>query len=146
GKTGLGSFAGHEHNVVAKGLQGEVMLDPAKVADSAGDLIVPTRSLTVSPEGEPEGDAAKVQQVMLGPSVLDTARFSTIHFGSTEVKGSQSAPGQWALTVAGELTLHGVAKAVTLPIQLEHQGDALTASGRLTVNQTDYGIEPTTAA
>ena len=78
------------------------MLDTGKVADSAVDLIVPTRSLTVSPEGEPEGDAAKVQQIMLGPSVLDTARFSTIHFGSTEVKGSQSAPGKWALTVAGE--------------------------------------------
>src|SRR6267142_3869231 len=89
GKTGIGSFAGHEHNVVARGLQGEVMLDAANLPASAVDLIVPTRSLTVSAEGEPEGDAAKVQQIMLGPSVLDVGRFSTIHFGSTEVKGAQ---------------------------------------------------------
>src|SRR5260221_6699902 len=146
GKTGIGSFAGHEHNVVAKGLQGEVMLDAASLPASAVDLIVPTRSLTVSAEGEPEGDAAKVQQIMLGPSVLDVQRFSTIHFGSTEVKGTQSAPGKYALTVAGELTLHGVTKPVTLPVQLEVHGDVVTASGKLTVKQTDYGIEPTTAA
>src|SRR5439155_22443640 len=81
-----------------------------------------------------------------GPTVLDVGKFSTIHFGSTEVKGSQKEPGKFALTVTGELTLHGVTKAVTLPIQIEQQGETLTASGKLTVKQTDYGIEPTTAA
>src|SRR5947209_3536205 len=71
GKTGIGSFAGHEHNVVAKDVQGEIMLDATDLAASAVDLIVPTRSLTVSPEGEPDGDAPKVEQAMRGPSVLD---------------------------------------------------------------------------
>lgn len=146
GKTGIGSFAGHEHNVVARDVQGEIMLDAEKLSESAVDLIIPTRSLTVSPEGEPDGDAPKVEQAMRGPSVLDVARFSTIHFGSTEVKGSPKEPGKYALEVTGEMTLHGVTKVVKLPIQLEVKGDLATASGKLTVKQTDYGIEPTTVA
>ena len=108
GKTGLGSFAGHEHLVLAQNVQGEVVLDPDDLSRSSVDLIVDARSLKVSPEGEPEGDPPKVQQIMRGPDVLDSGRFGTIHFGSTTVSGKQIAPGVFDLTVAGELSLHGV--------------------------------------
>src|SRR5437764_83838 len=63
GKTGIGSFAGHEHTVVAQTIQGEVVLDPEELSRSSVDLIVNARSLRVGEEGEPEGDAPKVQQV-----------------------------------------------------------------------------------
>jgi polyisoprenoid-binding protein YceI len=145
GKTGIGSFAAHEHNVDAQGLQGEVMLDAANLAGSAVDLIVPTRTLTVTPEGEPDGDAPKVQEAMLGPHVLDAQRFSTIHFGSTGVKGSVK-DGKYDLSVEGELTVHGVTKPVTVSVQMEQHGDLLAATGKFIIKQTDFGIEPTTVA
>lgn len=146
GKTGLGSFAGHEHLVLAQDLQGEVVLDSEDLSKSSVDLIIKTRSLTVSEKGEPEGDAAKVQEAMRGPSVLDAARFATIHFGSQAVSGKQTAPGSYELLVTGEFSLHGVVKTFKVPVQVTVQGTALTASGKLTVKQTDFGIEPTTAA
>ena len=146
GKTGLGSFAGHEHLVLAQNLQGEVVFDPDDLSRSSVDLIVDARSLKVSPEGEPEGDAPKVQQVMRGPDVLDSGRFGTIHFGSTTVSGKQISPGVFDLTVAGELSLHGVVKSLTLPVRVEVQGASLTASGKFSLKQTEFGIEPTSAA
>lgn len=146
GKTGLFQVAGHEHQIVAHNIQGEVALDADDVSKSTVDLIVDTRSLTVAEQGEPEGDAPKVQEAMRGPSVLDVGRFGTIHFGSTAVTGKQTGPGQYDLSVAGELQMHGVIKQFTLPVHVEVAGATLTASGKFRLRQSDFGIEPTTAA
>jgi polyisoprenoid-binding protein YceI len=146
GKTGIGSFAGHEHTVVAQTIQGEVVLDLEELSRSSVDLIVSARSLKVSEQGEPEGDAPKVQQAMRGPDVLDVARYSTIHFRSTEVTGKEVAAGSYDLTIAGELSLHGIVKSFTVPVHLEVRGEMLTAAGKMVVRQTDFGIEPTSAA
>ena len=108
--------------------------------------IARSRSLTVSEEGEPEGDAPKVQQVTRGPSVLDVARHGTIRFRSVGVTGKRIAPSSYDLTLVGDLTLHGVTKAFTVPVRLEVHGDTLSATGKMVVKQTDFGIEPTSAA
>src|SRR5438128_12350649 len=108
GKTGIGSFAGHEHLVLAQNIQGEVALDADDLSKSSVDLIVDARSLKVSPEGEPNDDAPKVQQVMRGPDVLDSGRFGTIHFGSPSISGKQATQGVLDLSVPGELSPSGV--------------------------------------
>ncbi len=146
GKTGIGSFAGHEHSVVAQTIQGEVVLDLEELSRSSVDLIVSARSLKVSEQGEPDGDAPKVQQAMRGPDVLDVARYATIHFRSTEVTGKEAAPGSYDLTIAGELSLHGMVKTFTVPVHLEVRSVTLTAAGKMVLRQTDFGIEPTSAA
>ena len=146
GKTGIAGFAGHEHVVEARNVQGEISLDAEDLAKSAVDLIVDARSLEVRAEGEPEGDAPKVQQVMRGPEVLDSARFGTIHFGSTGVSGKPAGTGGYDLTVSGEITLHGVVKPLTLPVHLEVRGGSLVATGKFSLKQSDFGIEPTSAA
>jgi polyisoprenoid-binding protein YceI len=87
-----------------------------------------------------------VKQAMLEPGVLDAARFSTIHFHSLEVRGKPAAAGSYILTIAGELSLHGATLPLTIPVQVEVHGDMLTASGQIVVKQTDFGIEPTSAA
>src|SRR5215831_2978571 len=74
GKTGAFGFAGHEHEVVAHNIQGEVMLDEEQLEQSSVDLIVGGPSLRVTEQGEPEGDAPKVEQAMRSPQVLDVAR------------------------------------------------------------------------
>jgi polyisoprenoid-binding protein YceI len=56
------------------------------------------------------------------------------------------AAGSYDLTIAGELSLHGIVKTFTVPVHLEVRGEMLTAAGKMVVKQTDFGIEPTTAA
>jgi len=146
GKTGIGSFAGHDHTVLAQGIQGEVVLDPEQLSRSSVDVVVNARSLKISEEGEPQGDPPKVQRAMRGSKVLDVGRYGTIHFRSVEVAGKQVAPSSYDLTVVGELSLHGVTKAFTVPVRVDVRGDTLNATGKMVVKQTDFGIEPTTAA
>src|SRR5438045_3113325 len=78
GKTGLFGFAGHEHEVVAGAFRGSATFDPDRAATSTVDLTFDAGALRVTGQGEPAGDAPKVQAAMLGPECLDAGRFPTI--------------------------------------------------------------------
>src|SRR6266404_7136300 len=138
GKTGLGSFAGgHEHEVIARSVQGEVAADFEDLSRSSLDVSFDARSLAVLPQGEPEGDAQKVEEAMKGPQVLDVAKFPSVRFRSRLVTGKQLPTGSYELRVTGDLSLHGVLHPVVVPLQLEVRGNALTAIGKVGVKQSD---------
>ena len=146
GKTGIASFAGHEHVIVARKMRGQVVFDAQSFGRSSVEVLVDARSLEVRKEGEPEGDAPKVEEAMRKKGQLDVAEYPALHFRSTNVIGRQTGANTCELSVAGELTLHGVKRLLTVPIKLELRGDELIATGKLTVKLTDFGIEPTSAA
>jgi polyisoprenoid-binding protein YceI len=146
GKAGLLSFAGHEHVVTAPRLQGEVRAAADDLARSLVTLTFETAALRVEEKGEPAGDAAKVQEAMVGPRVLDATRFPTVTFRSRTVTGKSAAPGTYDLHITGDLSLHGVTRSVALPLRVEVSGDTLKASGQLVLRQTDYGINPVAVA
>lgn len=145
GKSGVFGFAGHTHEVAAERFEGRVEADPEDLARSSVELSFEASGLKVSAQGEPEGDAPKVQQVMAGPKVLDVARFPGIVFRSRTVSGRRTAEGAYELQVAGELSLHGLAHVITVPVRIELSGDTLTASGKTTLAQRLFGIEPVSA-
>jgi polyisoprenoid-binding protein YceI len=147
GKTGLFGFAGHEHEVVAGAFRGSATFDPEQVAASMVDLTFDAAALRVTGQGEPAGDAPKVQAAMLGPECLDAARFPTIHFVSTGVADAGAAgDGARAFLLRGELTLHGVTRPLAVRIAVTETGDRLQATGRTTLRQTDFGITPISKA
>jgi len=145
GKSGVFGFAGHTHDVVAARFEGRVQADPEDLGRSSVELSFEVSGLKVSAEGEPEGDAPKVQDVMTGPKVLDVARFPAIRFRSQQVSGRKVAEGVYELQVTGELSLHGVARTITVPVRVEVAGNSLTASGKATLGQKAFGIEPVSA-
>lgn len=145
GKSGVFGFAGHTHEVTADRFEGRVDADPDDLARSSVELSFEALGLTVSAQGEPEGDAPKVQEVMAGSKVLDVSRFPAIRFRSRQVSGRRAAEGAYELQVAGEVSLHGVSRAVTVPVRVELSGATLTASGRTALAQRAFGMEPVTA-
>jgi len=145
GKSGVLGFAGHTHEVTADRFEGRVDADPDDLARSSVELSFEALGLTVSAQGEPEGDAPKVQEVMAGSKVLDVSRFPAIRFRSRQVSGRRAAEGAYELQVAGEVSLHGVSRAVTVPVRVELSGATLTASGRTALAQRAFGMEPVTA-
>jgi polyisoprenoid-binding protein YceI len=146
GRSGLFKFAGHEHEVVAPALRGEVVGDPADLAGSSVSLAFDAAALRVTGRGEPPDDVPKVQAAMLGPKVLDAARFPEITFRSRSVAGRQTAPGVHELQVTGDFTLHGVTRPLTVSVHVEESGGRLVAKGRAAVRQTDHGIKPVSVA
>jgi polyisoprenoid-binding protein YceI len=146
GKSGAFSFAGHTHDVVAPAVAGEIAADPADLGASRVSLAFEAGALKVLPEGEPAGDPPKVEAAMLGPKVLDVARFPTITFKSQRVTGREAGGGAYLLEIAGEMALHGVTRALTLPVRVEVAGDTLTATGKAVLRHDQFGMQPVSVA
>ena len=133
GKTGMFSAFGHEHEVRGPVAQGTVN---ASSADPKVELTVHSAELKVLDPDIKESDRAEIQATMLGPKVLDVARFPEIRFRSTRI---ERAGEGWK--IEGELTLHGQTHPVTVT--------AREAGGRYTANaafrQSSFGITPVAA-
>jgi polyisoprenoid-binding protein YceI len=146
GKSGMFSFAGHEHLVVAPEIAGKITADPEALGGSAVNLTFQAKALKVAEKGEPQGDAQKVQTAMLSPTVLDAVQFPEVVFTSKSVSGKEAPAGTWTLQVVGDVGLHGVTKSLTLPVQVTVVGDVLTATGKFILKQTDFHMSPVSVA
>jgi polyisoprenoid-binding protein YceI len=144
-KEGVFKAFGHNHLIISKQMSGGVQFDPKKIESSAVNLKVETKSLTVSPQGEPEKDRQDVQTTMSGEKVLDVAKYREIIFTSTGISEVKTTVNGWTLTLSGKLTLHGVEKPVRLQVALHVNGNQLQAQGKVSLLQTDYGIKPVKA-
>jgi polyisoprenoid-binding protein YceI len=146
GKAGLFGFAGHEHEIVAGAFQGTVVADEEDIGRSSVEVSFDAAGLRVTGKGEPRKDVPRVQEAMVGPKCLDVSRYPAIRFVSRTVAAKRASPGHHELEVRGDLTLHGVTRALSVPLRVEIDGDRLTASGRTVIRQTDFGISPITVA
>lgn len=145
GKSGVFSFAGHQHEVQAP-VSGTVTADPASLSESSVDLTFASGRLRVLPEAEPSGDAPKVEEAMHGPAVLDAVRFPNIHFKSKKVTGREASGGGYDVSLVGDLSLHGMTQEITVPVKVTLDGRTLTAVGQTTLRHDQFGMKPVTAA
>jgi polyisoprenoid-binding protein YceI len=49
------------------------------------------------------------------------------------------------LRIVGDLTLHGVTRPVSASVDVSARGTELTARAEMSINQTDFGIQPVAA-
>lgn len=128
-KAGLFSAFGHNHEILAPLSSGSVDLSAKKVS-----LHFDARSLKVlDPKASPS-DRAEIQSTMLSDKVLDSARFPDITFTSKQIIPT----GGNAYAAVGELSLHGVTRAIRVPVSLT--GSRYVGSVKL--KQTDFTIKP----
>ncbi len=146
GKSGAFSFAGHNHEVLAPAVSGRVKFDRADWPRSAVSLKFDASALKVTGNGDPPSDVPKVQQVMLGDQVLDVKRFPAIEFTSRSVSATPRSPSTVDLVIAGDLTLHGQTRPVTVHSTATLEPDGLTVRGTFPIRQTEFGMQPVTAA
>ena len=101
--------------------------------DLAGDAVHGTVSVASLDTGNGRRDAH-----LRSSAFLDAERHPTIAFRSSTIR----RVGRGTLEIAGELTIRGVARTVTLTADVEPTSDGvmLTVSGRL--NRRDYGVTP----
>lgn len=125
-------------------MTGTVTADTAAVSASSLDLRFASARLHVLPEGEPAGDAPKVEEAMHGPEVLDASRFPDIRFVSKKVQG-QGSGGSYDLTIVGDLSLHGLTRELTVPVKVTLEGRTLTATGQATLRHDQFGMKPVSA-
>jgi polyisoprenoid-binding protein YceI len=151
GKTGFG----HEHAVMGQLQSGSIRLG---ATENAGKLVFDMSNFTADEDvarkylrlhGTTNAEMqSKVTANMLGPHVLDVANFQTVEF---EVRSARrlaepSQRGLAAYEFQGTLTLHAVSRPVTFVAEVEHHGGWDRLVGRFAILQSDFGIQPYTAA
>lgn len=147
GKTGLG----HNHAVSGLLQAGRIAIG---AADQAGVLVFDMRSFTADTAearkalglpGETDASTQKqVNAIMIGPEVLDVIRHPTATFQiRSALSAKQQVPGRPPVyELAGSFTLHGVAREVMIPVEVEQRGEWLRLRGEFVIKQTDFGIKP----
>lgn len=138
GSSGLLSFAGHAHRIRAPAVAGRIVYRPRDPAASRVVLVVRADSLEVLTPP----DTAEIRKVtaVMETDVLDVARYPEIRFQSTQV-----IPRPQGFEITGDLTIRGTTRAVVVDARARVTADTLTATGAVTVKQTDFGIRPVRA-
>jgi polyisoprenoid-binding protein YceI len=144
GRSGVFSFAGHDHEIAAPIADGQILLDRTDLSRSTIVAVFDATALRVTGKGEPAEDVPEVQRVMLSDRVLDVEKHPKITFRSGKISVTQRSE-RVTLRVDGELTLHGITRPLSVPVDATLTSNGLTATGRVTVRQTDFGISPVTA-
>jgi polyisoprenoid-binding protein YceI len=143
GKAGLFSGLGHAHTITAPKIEGRIKLDAANVTAGRVWLAVPAADLQVADAGIDDEDRAEIKSNM-DAKVLKVGSHPRITFESTGVAPFPGEPGRYLLS--GRLKLCGISRPVSLKIALEVEGGELRATGSTVIKQTDFGIEPFSAA
>jgi hypothetical protein len=147
-RAGPMAALGHDHVIVNRALGGWVQFRGAATAASFS-LTVPAAGFVVDDaaarrdegpqfaEETPEDAKAGTLRNMLGPAVLDAGRFPAISVRSlavTEARGALEA--RLAVNVAGHDS------TLVVLFSLERSSGRLTASGALTLRQSELGLVP----
>ncbi|MEK7834099.1 MAG: YceI family protein [Acidobacteriota bacterium] len=145
-KTGLLSGLAHDHEIGVKSFTGKIVVPESGASGGSLELDVDATSLAVLDKKPSEEDKKKIYNSMHN-EVLESAKHPKITFKSVSVSDLKQTGGDsFSLTLNGDLTLHGVTKRIALPVSLTINAQQLRATGKYTLQQTDYGIKPYSAA
>ncbi|HEV7859236.1 MAG TPA: YceI family protein [Pyrinomonadaceae bacterium] len=141
---GLLFFKGHDHLIAIRDFTGQAQLTPDSVSPASLEFNVRADSLAETREVFTEQQKQIINKEVR-ELVLETAKYPTITFKSTDVKGQVVAGGKYLASIGGDLTLHGVTRHVKIPAQVSLSGKDLRASGEFTINRGDYKVNATSA-
>ena len=130
GKSGLFSAAAHDHTINAPISSGAILVPGALHIE----FRVETAKMTVQPDAKIDAKDQATIQTHMEEMTLETKTFPEITFRSSRVQNL--ADGQWK--VDGNLSLHGVTKAISLTVK--QAGEPYTT--HTVLKQTDFGIKP----
>ena len=85
------------------------------------------------------GTAARVDMVTKR-DILQSDKYPTITFKGIGSNVKVGAGGAISGTLKGNLSLHGVTRAVSVPLSGKVSGNMVNAKGQFTLKQSDYGI------
>ena len=106
---------------------GEVRMDPKALEQAVVSLAIDAASVDTG--------ILRRDDHLRSEDFFHVTRFPQITFASRRV-----APADGKVLVTGDLTLHGVSREVTVPVELELSAGTLRARGEFTIRMSDYGM------
>src|SRR3982751_5635064 len=127
-RAGIAWFKGKSHFIAATDFSGEASISANALNPASLEIDVKTASLQET--GAAFTDQQKgIIKKELDELVLESSKYPEITFRSTRVTGNAAA-GAFDVKIAGDLTLHGVAKQISIPAHVSLNGDQIRATGQ----------------
>jgi polyisoprenoid-binding protein YceI len=145
-KSGLFSGFLHDHLFVPQQWSCTVEFDAAHLEAFRAQFSVAAASLRDNQPKLSAEDRAKVESQVASPEVLDATRFPEIRFTAERLVASADKSEELQGTVFGKLSLHGVTRPLEFPVRIWRRGDARVVLGKVSFNQSDFGISPLSKA
>jgi len=142
--TGLLSTLGHSPTIAIPDFDGQILVDPEAIERSSVRLVIQAASLGVADDIR-EKDREEINRAM-HKEVLESESYPEIVYECANVSAEKTGEGQYQITLAGELTLHGVQRSQPVAARVALSGDMLRATGEFSLRQSDYEIRPVSAA
>ena len=151
-RTGLFSFLGHEHAILAPRWTALLCWDAPGHATARAELTVDARALEIDADsvrasaglggGPSPQQRVQIQRKLHDAKHLDTQRYPELRFRSTAVRAAGDT-----LLLSGTLTIRDRTRAVELPVIVQREsGGDLRLTGALRLRQSDFGIRPESIA
>src|SRR5919112_2753581 len=137
-------FKGHDHLVQARDFDGEARLTPGSVSPASLTLSVRAASLAETREVF-DAQQKKIIDGELRDIVLEPDKYPDITFKSTDISVEPRGGDLIALKLGGDLTLRGVTRHVTIPVEVTLRGDELRARGEFDIKRGDFKVPSTSA-
>jgi polyisoprenoid-binding protein YceI len=98
------------------------------------EIFIPVRSV--------RSDNARMDEIY--KEHMDETNFKKMEFKLTELKPKGDAPkdGKCEFDAVGTLTVHGVAKPITMPVTIEKADKKLKITGSTPLKMTDFTVKP----
>ena len=144
--SGLLWFKGHGHHLDAGDFTGTVELTPQTITPASLRLVVKAASLhetgAVFTDQQKQIINKELREIVLHPD-----QYPEIVFQSTNATAKPAKTGGgYDVTLAGNLTLHGVTRPVEIPATVTLNGDEMRAVGKFSIDRDDYKVKATSAA
>ncbi len=144
-RSGLLWFKGHDHHLAASEFTGEVGVTPQSITPASLRLVVKAASLH-----ETGADFTDQQKQIINKELRDIVllpdKYPDITFQSTNVTVKPSSTtNRYEVKIAGNLTLLGVTRPVTIPAVVTLNRDELRAVGEFEIDRDDYKVKATSA-
>jgi polyisoprenoid-binding protein YceI len=144
-RGGLLWFKGHDHLIAVREFAGEAQLTPDSISPASLEITAKAASM-VETNSVFTDQQKQIINKELREIVLQPDQYPDITFRSTSVTGKAAGPNQYDLKIAGDLTLHGVTRQITIPTKVTVTGNDLRAQGEFSVNRDDFKVKATSAA
>jgi polyisoprenoid-binding protein YceI len=141
---GTASFAGYRVQEQLVGVGGHTAVGRSTKVSGSLTLtgsVVSNVSITVDMTALTSDDSHRDDQ--LRRQAIETDNFPTAAFKTTAPIDLGTVPADGAtvsVNAVGDLTLHGVTKSVTIPLQAKRQGGIMAVAGSLPIVFADYNI------
>jgi polyisoprenoid-binding protein YceI len=116
------------------GPQGTITYDASDPSKTSFDLSIETASIDTRNKNRDKD--------LKGPDFFDAKQFPTMTFKSTSV----TKTGDTTMSVTGDLTVKGVTKSITVPMEMTGSGKGMQGETRtgfradFKINRTDFGM------